>query len=86
MISKNELERFIKFKRYIFSYKRKTLKKILKKYNIENNFNLDLRAENLNICDLIKIFRAINSEFIYKLCKIYKSESFNLSDEIIFMI
>ena len=60
LISKNELERFIKFKRYIFSYKRKTLRKILKKYNIENNFNLDLRAENLNICDLIKIFRAIN--------------------------
>ena len=60
LISKNEIESFIKFKRYIFSYKRKTLRKILKKYNIENSFNLDLRAENLNLSDLIKIFRVIN--------------------------
>ncbi len=60
LISKNEIESFIKFKRYIFSYKRKTLRKILKEYKIENNFNLDLRAENLNLSDLIKIFRAIN--------------------------
>ena len=60
LISKNEIESFIKFKRYIFSYKRKTLRKILKNYNFENNFNLDLRAENLNLSDLIKIFRAIN--------------------------
>ena len=60
LISKKEIESFIKFKRYIFSYKRKTLRKILKKYDIENNFNLDLRAENLNLVDLIKIFRAIN--------------------------
>ena len=60
LISKNEIESFIEFKRDIFSYKRKTLRRILKKYQIEKNFNFDLRAENLNLRDLIKIFRAIN--------------------------
>jgi len=59
LIRKDEIENFIVFKRYIFSYKRKSLRKILKKYDIEDSIKLDLRAEKLNINDLIEIFRKI---------------------------
>ncbi len=59
LISKNEIEKFIKFKRYVFSYKRKSLKRILKKFNIEESYNLDLRAEKLSLGEFIGIFRNI---------------------------
>ena len=46
------------FKRNLFSHKRKSLKNLLKKYDLKNEFDLNLRVENLNLDELIKIFRA----------------------------
>ena len=60
LLKKNEIDNFIKFKRYLFSYKRKSLKNLLKKYEINSNINLDIRAERLELKMLIKIFREIN--------------------------
>ncbi len=59
ILKKNEIQNFIKFKRYIFSHKRKSLKKVLKKYNIYDRDKLDLRAEKLNLSDLVDIFREV---------------------------
>ena len=59
-IKKKEIENFILFKRKIFSQKRKSLKKILKKYKLEDRFDLNLRVENLKLEEFIRIFRAIN--------------------------
>ena len=59
LIEKNEIENFINFKRYIFSYKRKSLRKVLKKFDIQDSGKLDLRAEKLKIYDLIEIFRQV---------------------------
>lgn len=59
LLKKNEIENFIKFKRFIFSYKRKSLKKILKNYEIKNNKKLDLRAEKLSLDEFIEIFEQI---------------------------
>ena len=59
LIKKNEIESFIEFKRHIFSYKRKSLRKILKGYNIEDSKKFDLRAEKLNLEELIEIFREL---------------------------
>ena len=59
LLKKNEVQSFIKFKRYIFSHKRKSLRKILKKYNYNDSDKLDLRAEKLELNYLIKIFRKI---------------------------
>ena len=61
LLKKNEIESFINFKRYIFSYKRKSLRKVLKKYKIKDNINLDLRAEKLELFDFINIFREIKT-------------------------
>jgi len=61
LIKSNEIESFIKFKRYLFSYKRKSLRNLLKRYKFIDNFNLSMRAENLKLKELIKIFREINS-------------------------
>ena len=60
LLKKNEIDNFIKFKRYLFSHKRKSLKNLLKKYEINSNINLDIRAERLELKMLIKIFREIN--------------------------
>ena len=60
LLKKNEIDNFIKFKRYLFSYKRKSLKNLLKKYEINSNINLDIRAESLELKMLIKIFKEIN--------------------------
>tara|TARA_A100001015_G_scaffold321016_1_gene449648 strand:- start:3761 stop:4498 length:738 start_codon:yes stop_codon:yes gene_type:complete len=60
LINKSEIEDFIKFKKYLFSHKRKSLKNLLKKYKISGGFNLNLRAESLELKELIKIFRIIN--------------------------
>ncbi len=59
ILKKNEIQNFIKFKRYIFSHKRKSLRKVLKKYNIYDRDKLDLRAEKLNLSDLVDIFREV---------------------------
>ena len=61
LIKTDEIESFIKFKRYLFSYKRKSLGNLLKKYKLNENINLSMRAESLKLKELIKIFREINS-------------------------
>ena len=60
LIKKNEIEKFIKFKRKIFSHQRKTLKKIFREYQIDIDIDKNLRIENLNLIDFISIFRKIN--------------------------
>lgn len=61
LIKKYEINDFIAFKRKLFSHKRKTMQKVLKNYNLEGRFNLNLRVEDINLAELIKIFRATNS-------------------------
>ena len=56
-----EIEKFIEFKRYLFSHKRKSLKNLLRKYKLGSEFNLNLRVEDLELKELINIFRSINS-------------------------
>jgi 16S rRNA (adenine1518-N6/adenine1519-N6)-dimethyltransferase len=61
LLSENEVNDFIVFKRHLFSHKRKSLKNLLKEYNLEKVFNLNLRVENLDLETLISIFRKVNS-------------------------
>ena len=60
LLNKNEINDFILFKRLLFTKKRKSLKNILKKYCLEDKFDLSLRVESLKLHELIKIFRAVN--------------------------
>ena len=60
LIKKKEIESFIEFKRYLFSHKRKSLRKLLKKHCLSEKFDLNVRAESLELTELIKIFREIN--------------------------
>ena len=53
-----EINKFIIFKRNLFSHKRKSLKNLLKKYELKSNINLNLRVEDLKLDELVKIFRA----------------------------
>ena len=55
LIRKNEIEDFIKFKRYLFSHKRKSLKTLLKKLKI--NILIRYKGGEPKLNDLIKIFR-----------------------------
>ena len=59
LICDNEISDFINFKRKLFSHKRKTIKKILKGYDLKEKFELDLRVENLKLEELIKLFRTV---------------------------
>ena len=59
LICDNEISNFINFKRKLFSHKRKTLKKILKDYELKEKFELDLRVENLKLEELIKLFKTV---------------------------
>jgi len=61
IIKINEINKFIIFKRNLFSHKRKSLKNLLKKYDLKNEFNLNLRVEDLNLDELVRIFRATSS-------------------------
>ena len=61
LLKKDEINDFILFKRNLFSHKRKSLKNLLKKYNVGKDFNLNLRVENLELETLIRLFRKINS-------------------------
>ena len=61
LIRENEVNDFIVFKRHLFSHKRKSLKNLLRQYNLEKDFNLKLRVENLDLETLISIFRKVNS-------------------------
>jgi 16S rRNA (adenine1518-N6/adenine1519-N6)-dimethyltransferase len=60
LIGMNEIENYINFKRKLFSHKRKILKNLLKDYNIDNKFDLSIRIEDLELKNLIKIFRSVN--------------------------
>ena len=61
LLKANEVNDFIIFKRHLFSHKRKSLKNLLRKYNLEEDFNLNLRVENLELETLISIFKKVNS-------------------------
>tara|TARA_Y100000996_G_scaffold256196_1_gene201510 strand:- start:1561 stop:2298 length:738 start_codon:yes stop_codon:yes gene_type:complete len=61
LLEDNEVDKFIEFKRYLFSHKRKSLKNLLKKFNMGTEFNLNLRVEDLELKELISMFRRINS-------------------------
>ena len=61
LLKKIEVNKFIEFKRNLFSQKRKTLKKILKNYDFnKDKFDLSIRVENISLHQLLKIFREIN--------------------------
>ena len=60
LIFNHEVNSFINFKRYLFSHKRKSLKNLLKNYDLKDKFDLDLRVEDLSIDTLIRIFREAN--------------------------
>lgn len=61
LLKKIEIKEFIKFKINLFSHKRKTLNNLLKDYNFnKEKFDLKLRVEDLNLQQLINIFREIN--------------------------
>ena len=61
LLLNSEIENFISFKQKVFSFKRKSLNKILKNYDL-SSLDLDLtqRVENLSISNLLRIFRKIN--------------------------
>ncbi len=61
LLKKMEIDNFIKFKRNLFSHKRKTLNNLLKNYKFcKEKFDLSLRIEDINLKQLLKIFREIN--------------------------
>jgi 16S rRNA (adenine1518-N6/adenine1519-N6)-dimethyltransferase len=61
LLERNEVNEFIKFKRNLFSHKRKTLNKLLKNYNFsKDKFDLSLRIEDIKLKELLNIFREIN--------------------------
>ena len=61
LLKKIEVNEFIKFKRKLFSNKRKILNNSLKDYNFnKEKFDLKLRIEDINLQQLLKIFKEIN--------------------------
>ena len=61
LLEKNEINEFIKFKRKLFSHKRKTLNNLLKDNNFnKEKFDLKLRVEDINLQQLLNLFREIN--------------------------
>ena len=61
LLEKNEINKFIKFKRNLFSYKRKTLNKLLKNYSFsKEKYDLSSRIEEIKLKELLNIFREIN--------------------------
>ena len=61
LLKKNEINKYIEFKRNLFSHKRKTLKNLLKRYSVEiDGIDLTERIENISLNDLLKMFRIIN--------------------------
>ena len=61
LLKKNEVNKFIKFKRNLFSHKRKTLNKLLKDYNFnKEKYDLSSRIEDIKLRELLNIFREIN--------------------------
>ena len=61
LIQKNEIKNFIIFKRNLFSHKRKTLKNLLKKYDLKcTELDLTKRVEDISLHQLLSIFRKVN--------------------------
>ena len=61
LLRKYEINNFIKFKRNLFSHKRKTIKNILRNDNFDKDkFDLSMRIEDISLKQLLKIFREIN--------------------------
>ena len=61
LLKKIEVNNFINFKRDLFSHKRKKLNNLLKKYDFnKDNYDLNMRIEDISLQQLIKIFREIN--------------------------
>ena len=61
LLEKNEVNKFIEFKRNLFSHKRKTLNKLLKDYKFnKEKYDLSLRIEQIKLKELLNIFREIN--------------------------
>jgi len=61
LLEKNEVNKFIEFKRNLFSHKRKTLIKLLKNYKFnKEKYDLSLRIEEIKLKELLNIFREIN--------------------------
>ena len=61
LLNKIEVNEFIKFKRNLFSHKRKTLNNQLKDYNFDKKkFDLSMRVEDISLQELLEIFREIN--------------------------
>ena len=61
LLERYEIDKFIEFKRNLFSHKRKTLKNLLRKFKLSSEYNLNLRVEELELKELISIFRSVNS-------------------------
>jgi len=56
-----EIQKYIEFKRNLFSHKRKTLNHLLKNFNFKkDNLNLNRRVEELSLIELLNIFRETN--------------------------
>ncbi len=61
LLKRIEINNFIKFKRNLFSHKRKTLNNQLKHYNFnKKKFNLSMRIEDIGLKELLEIFRETN--------------------------
>jgi 16S rRNA (adenine1518-N6/adenine1519-N6)-dimethyltransferase len=61
LLEKNEVNKFIEFKRNLFSHKRKTLNKLFKYYKFnKKKYDLNLRIEEIKLKELLNIFREIN--------------------------
>jgi len=61
LLKKNEIQKFIEFKRSLFSHKRKSLNKSLKNFSfLKSEFDLNKRVEDINLIELLKLFRAIS--------------------------
>lgn len=61
LLENNEVNKFIEFKRNLFSHKRKTLNKLLKEYKFnKKKYDLSLRIEEIKLKELLNIFREIN--------------------------
>ena len=61
LLKENEITNYINFKRLLFSHKRKKLSNLLKNFKFKKEkFNLNERVENIELEELIKIFREVN--------------------------
>ena len=61
LLKKIETNNFIKFKRNLFSHKRKTLNNQLKDFNFDKKkFDLNSRIEDISLQQLLEIFREIS--------------------------